>query len=107
MKRKVDKQEETEAMEEGPEVALIEHESTAVSDIKGDEKNIAFLLFLYLLQGVPLGLCSAIPMILQNRGVSYKQQVNFCCCSSSVALVYCFSMCQQTESFKTKTKVCF
>lgn len=44
-------------------------------DIRGDEKNIAILLFLYLMQGIPLGLCSAIPMLLQNRGVSYKQQV--------------------------------
>ncbi|KAF7992891.1 hypothetical protein HCN44_005235 [Aphidius gifuensis] len=47
------------------------------SDIRGDEGNIAILLFLYLLQGIPLGLCSAIPMILQNRHVSYKQQAEF------------------------------
>lgn len=45
------------------------------SDIKGDGWNILLLLFLYTLQGIPLGLSSAIPMILQNRGVSYKQQV--------------------------------
>ncbi|XP_043270716.1 acetyl-coenzyme A transporter 1 [Venturia canescens] len=77
MKRKADRQEETEEMEEGSEAPLIGHENTSVSDIKGDEKNIAFLLFLYLLQGIPLGLCSAIPMILQNRGVSYKQQAEF------------------------------
>ncbi|KAK0087157.1 hypothetical protein PV325_001670 [Microctonus aethiopoides] len=46
-------------------------------DIRGDEGNIALLLFLYLLQGIPLGLCSAIPMILQNHHVSYKQQAEF------------------------------
>lgn len=45
------------------------------SDLRGDEKNIAILLFLYLLQGIPLGLCSSIPMLLQNRDVSYRQQV--------------------------------
>ncbi|XP_069680349.1 acetyl-coenzyme A transporter 1 [Periplaneta americana] len=47
------------------------------SDMKGDEWNIAILFFLYVLQGIPLGLSSAIPMYLQNRGVSYKQQAQF------------------------------
>ncbi|KAL1494448.1 hypothetical protein ABEB36_010046 [Hypothenemus hampei] len=51
--------------------------STSKSNIKGDEWNILLLLFLYTLQGIPLGLSSAIPMILQNRGVSYKQQAEF------------------------------
>lgn len=54
------------------------HESKHVherSDVRGDEKNIAILLFLYLLQGIPLGLCGSIPMLLQNRDVSYRQQV--------------------------------
>lgn len=45
------------------------------SNLQGDKQNIALLLCLYTLQGIPLGLSSAIPMILQNRGVSYKQQV--------------------------------
>lgn len=43
----------------------------------GDRGNIALLFFLYLLQGIPLGLTAAIPMILQNRGASYKQQAEF------------------------------
>lgn len=47
-----------------------------ISDMKGDEWNIAILFFLYVLQGIPLGLSSAIPMYLQNRGVSYRQQVS-------------------------------
>ncbi|XP_065173395.1 acetyl-coenzyme A transporter 1 [Atheta coriaria] len=45
--------------------------------LKGDRTNIALLFFLYTLQGIPLGLSAAIPMILQNRGVSYKQQAEF------------------------------
>lgn len=45
------------------------------SDIRGDKLNIALLLFLYTLQGIPLGLAAAIPMLLQNRGISYKEQV--------------------------------
>lgn len=51
--------------------------SHSISNIKGDEGNIALLFFLYTLQGIPLGLSAAIPMILQNRGVSYKQQAEF------------------------------
>lgn len=47
------------------------------SDIRGDRQNIAILFFLYLLQGIPLGLCGSIPMLLQNRGVSYRQQAEF------------------------------
>lgn len=45
------------------------------SNIKGDEMNIAVLLFLYTLQGIPLGLAGAVPMLLQNRGITYTQQV--------------------------------
>lgn len=50
--------------------------SVTTSNLKGDRKNIALLFFLYTLQGIPLGLSAAIPMILQNHGVSYKQQVS-------------------------------
>lgn len=49
--------------------------STVHLNMKGDEKNIALLFFLYTLQGIPLGLSAALPMILQNRGITYKQQV--------------------------------
>lgn len=52
------------------------HFSGGHSNIKGDEINIAVLLFLYTLQGIPLGLAGAIPMLLQNRGITYTQQVN-------------------------------
>ena len=61
--------------------------------IAGDERNILVLLFLYVLQvcqkflfslnalhnvqGIPLGLAAAIPLILTNRNVSYKQQGEF------------------------------
>ncbi|XP_076321941.1 acetyl-coenzyme A transporter 1 isoform X2 [Tachypleus tridentatus] len=45
--------------------------------LQGDKANIAVLFFLYVLQGIPLGLGSSIPMILQNHGISYKQQALF------------------------------
>ncbi|CAH0382597.1 unnamed protein product [Bemisia tabaci] len=47
------------------------------SNTKGDRMNIAVLFSLYLLQGIPLGLCAAIPMLLQNKKVSYRQQAQF------------------------------
>jgi len=58
-----------------------EEEDKRDEDIKkgiaGDERNILVLLFLYVLQGIPLGLAAAIPLILTNRNVSYKQQGEF------------------------------
>ncbi|KAK3885811.1 hypothetical protein Pcinc_010005 [Petrolisthes cinctipes] len=42
-----------------------------------DRGNIALLLLLYVLQGIPLGLAGSIPMILQNRHISYKEQATF------------------------------
>ena len=47
------------------------------SGVAGDERNILVLLFLYILQGIPLGLAAAIPLILTNKNVSYKQQAEF------------------------------
>eukprot|EP00091_Calanus_sinicus_P000627 TRINITY_DN10545_c0_g1_i1.p1 TRINITY_DN10545_c0_g1~~TRINITY_DN10545_c0_g1_i1.p1 ORF type:complete len:109 (-),score=34.17 TRINITY_DN10545_c0_g1_i1:66-392(-) len=47
------------------------------SGVAGDERNILVLLFLYILQGIPLGLAAAIPLILTNRNVSYRQQAEF------------------------------
>lgn len=41
----------------------------------GDRLNIAILLFLYTLQGVPLGLSAAIPIIMQKKHITYKEQV--------------------------------
>lgn len=48
-----------------------------LSNLKGDYGNIAFLLLLYVLQGIPIGLSSAVPLLLQNRKVSYSEQALF------------------------------
>lgn len=56
---------------------------------EGDGWNIALLLFLYLLQGIPLGLSAAIPIILTNRKVDYKDQVSRVgCCLISKKVNY-------------------
>lgn len=45
--------------------------------IRGELGNVMLLLFLYVLQGIPLGLAGSIPLILQSKSVSYKDQAFF------------------------------
>ena len=45
--------------------------------LQGDYANVAILLFLYTLQGIPLGLSGSIPLVLQARKVSYRAQAMF------------------------------
>ena len=46
-------------------------------NVTRDRRNIALLVFLYVLQGIPLGLVGAMPMLLQTRKVAYKDQATF------------------------------
>jgi len=65
---------------EDPDVEIVDKKSVKSSQngrFGGDGQNIAVLLFLYVLQGIPLGLAAAVPLILTNRQVSYKQQAEF------------------------------
>lgn len=45
--------------------------------IRGELGNVLLLLFLYVLQGIPLGLAGSIPLIMQSKNVSYKDQAFF------------------------------
>ncbi|OCT78688.1 acetyl-coenzyme A transporter 1 [Xenopus laevis] len=47
------------------------------ANYKAELGNILFLLFLYILQGIPLGLAASIPLILQSKNVSYTDQAIF------------------------------
>ncbi|CAI9734945.1 acetyl-coenzyme A transporter 1-like [Octopus vulgaris] len=47
------------------------------SSWRKDINSILILFFLYVLQGVPLGLAGSIPMLLQSRQVSYRDQALF------------------------------
>ncbi|BFZ22920.1 hypothetical protein BsWGS_25959 [Bradybaena similaris] len=49
----------------------------AEGSIRGDLPCISLLIFLYVLQGIPLGLSGSIPMLLQSRKVSYTDQAVF------------------------------
>ncbi|CAG9532146.1 unnamed protein product [Cercopithifilaria johnstoni] len=44
---------------------------------RGDFGSLCLLTFLYLLQGIPLGLIAAIPYVLSSKHVSYSQQAVF------------------------------
>lgn len=60
--------------DQGHKAESDDHEN---SNLSGDYGNVAILFLLYLLQGIPLGITHAIPILLQNRGVSYKEQAAF------------------------------
>lgn len=47
------------------------------SGIRGELGSVCLLLFLYVLQGIPLGLAGSIPLIMQSKNVSYKDQAYF------------------------------
>jgi len=51
--------------------------SSMLRDLEGDKLHVLILLFLYCLQGIPLGLRSSIPLILSKKGVSYSEQAEF------------------------------
>jgi hypothetical protein len=63
----------------GGEAANMTHSSTASSSVSmstlsaEDKWSIFTLLILYTLQGVPMGLCGSIPMLMKERGASYEQ----------------------------------
>jgi hypothetical protein len=52
-------------------------EHTHNQNVRKDLHNIALLMFLYFLQGVPLGLTGSLPFILSSRKVSYADQGTF------------------------------
>jgi len=48
-----------------------------IKDLEGDKFHVLVLFFLYVLQGIPLGLINAVPLILTDRNVSYKEQAAY------------------------------
>ena len=53
------------------------HEHSIMRRLREDRSNIALLLLLYVLQGVPLGLAASVPMVLQSKMIGYRQQAMF------------------------------
>jgi len=56
--------------------ATAENSRPIGSDLSGDWWNFFLLILLYVMQGMPLGLASAVPILLQSKkNVTYKDQV--------------------------------
>lgn len=53
------------------------HDDEAKPNFRRDIPSISLLFFLYILQGIPLGLIQTIPFLLQSRGVPYTDQAKF------------------------------
>lgn len=64
--------------ENDPEIYPVTHNSSETKpNLKGDWLNFYLLLLLYTMQGLPYGVSTAVPIILQSRKVvSYQDQVN-------------------------------
>jgi hypothetical protein len=60
-------------VEEDQERQVVDEEHEEKSDLRGDYGNVALLLLLYVLQGIPLGISGAVRIMLTNRGVSFKE----------------------------------
>ncbi|XP_061575093.1 acetyl-coenzyme A transporter 1 [Cololabis saira] len=71
-----DVEDESEALVRGSDSEDRRHRRARPS-IRGELGNVSLLLFLYVLQGIPLGLAGSIPLILQSKNVSYKDQAFF------------------------------
>lgn len=57
-------------------VAAKDPSDPVAADLSGDWPNLYLLILLYVMQGMPLGLAAAVPILLQsNENVSYKDQV--------------------------------
>ncbi|XP_028650335.1 acetyl-coenzyme A transporter 1 [Erpetoichthys calabaricus] len=60
-----------------PDNEILHSVPRSCKGLKGELGNISLLLFLYVLQGIPLGLAGSIPLILQSKNVSYTDQAFF------------------------------
>lgn len=57
--------------------ALTDDDSTLIKpNLKDDWRNILFLLLLYIMQSIPIGISTVIPILLQSKKTtSYNDQV--------------------------------
>lgn len=76
-KAHIRKNKKLKEIESSDKETLLSQDETRVHGLQGDYLNIAILVFLYVLQGIPLGLIASVPYILTNRGVTYSQQALF------------------------------
>lgn len=63
------------------EACAVSNECTVEkANLDGDRLNFYLLILLYIIQGFPVGLCSAFPIILQSKNsITYEDQVSKSC----------------------------
>jgi PAT family acetyl-CoA transporter-like MFS transporter 1 len=54
------------------EIDMVNEKQSKQLKHSNDQLSIALLLLLYTLQGIPMGLCGSLPLIMKERGVSYE-----------------------------------
>eukprot|EP00038_Savillea_parva_P009521 m.184073 g.184073 ORF g.184073 m.184073 type:complete len:549 (-) comp16017_c0_seq1:29-1675(-) len=59
-------------MQQDSEADEMGHKASSAASVKEDYPNIALLLLLYTLQGIPMGFSAAVPLILKERGASFS-----------------------------------
>ena len=60
-------------------------------NLEGDRVHVLILFSLYFLQGIPIGLTFAIPLILSKRNVPYAEQAIFSLSAYSFSMKVMFS----------------
>ena len=70
-------------------LAKLQEKSSMLKDLDGDKVHVLILFFLYCLQGIPLGLKDAVPLILTNKGVPYTDQATFSIASYPFSMKVC------------------
>ena len=58
-------------------IDVLHHDVEVLSDLKKDISKILFLIYIYFLQRIPLGLTASIPFLLADYTVDYSQQGTF------------------------------
>ena len=69
-------------------------------NLEGDKVHVLVLFFLYFLQGIPIGLTFAIPLILSKRNVPYSEQAIFSFSAYSFSMKVKFSFQSDFQAFR-------
>ena len=80
--------------------------SEMLKDLEGDKLHVCILLFLYCLQGIPLGLKASIPLILTRRSVPYTEQARFTIASYPFSMKVLDNICSSVMIFSSKSGIC-
>jgi hypothetical protein len=58
-------------------IEVLHHDVEILSNLRKDATKIVFLVYIYFLQGIPLGLTASIPLLLTDYSIDYSNQGAF------------------------------